>query len=192
MDQASGNEGWGVYHRWIKDKPATFIVHLKYADEAPVFPYTHLYMLSIEADEVDEDGYPTEAELNHLLMLDQELENLFTPHKGFLFAGTITTDKKRIHYAYGASKDMKSNIREVMDAHAVQRSYIIQYREDKSWELYLEHLYPDEYEMQSIKNYRLFATLESEGDQLQKSRDVHHWLYFTTRSGRFWWAYCWR
>ena len=57
------------------------------------------------------------------------------------------------------------------------KSYI---DEDKEWDFYFNFLYPDTYSYQAIMNRSVIENLTNQGDNLEKEREIDHWLYFSS------------
>jgi regulator of RNase E activity RraB len=56
--------------------------------------------------------------------------------------------------------------------------------QDKSWSNYFEVLNPSDVEMEKIENRRMIKVLTDKGDDLTKTRDIEHFLYFKTQGNR--------
>jgi hypothetical protein len=62
--------------------------------------------------------------------------------------------------------------------------YTTSTRPDENWNLYREFLYPAPKQFESIKNRRVLAALEKNGDPLSLAREIDHWAYFATAEAR--------
>jgi hypothetical protein len=65
-----------------------------------------------------------------------------------------------------------------------QYQYSFGAKPDKNCEGYLDFLYPNPQQFQTILNRRVVDQLEKGGDKLTKARKVDHWIYFKTEADR--------
>jgi regulator of RNase E activity RraB len=56
--------------------------------------------------------------------------------------------------------------------------------EDADWGIYLDFLFPEPADMQSIKNGRVLRMMEEQGDEQHIPRAVSHFFYFASESDR--------
>ena len=50
--------------------------------------------------------------------------------------------------------------------------------EDVKWDIYFNFLYPDIYSYKAMMNRSVIENLMKQGDNLEKEREIDHWLYF--------------
>lgn len=97
-----------------------------------------------------------------------------------VYAGTISKDGWCELYFYAAtSKKFENLTSEVMARHS-KYAYERGSSKDTKWEMYLERLYPEPFEIIGIQSRHTLEALLDEGDDLSVSREVEHYFFFQT------------
>jgi regulator of RNase E activity RraB len=97
-----------------------------------------------------------------------------------VYAGTITQEGWCELYFYAdTSKKFENIITTVLNKHTPYASERGSARDGK-WEMYLERLYPQSFDLIGIQNRDTIAALLDAGDDLTLEREVEHYLFFQT------------
>lgn len=101
-----------------------------------------------------------------------------------VYAGTITQEGWSELYFYAeSSKKFEIIVTTVLNQHAPYASERGSARDGK-WEMYLERLYPQSFDLIGIQNRDTIAALRDAGDDLSIEREVEHYLFFQTPTAR--------
>ena len=65
-----------------------------------------------------------------------------------------------------------------------QYQFQVAEKQDTEWEYYLNVLYPSREDLERIKNRNLLEVLTKRDDTLMASREVQHWIYFSSEESR--------
>jgi regulator of RNase E activity RraB len=97
-----------------------------------------------------------------------------------MFVGRVTMDGRRNFYYYTDSTDgSQLDILAAKYLKHYQHS-ITQIEEPKPGDYYNEHLYPNKADWHRMVNRQVVNKLQELGDNLEKSRTVNHWIYFSS------------
>jgi regulator of RNase E activity RraB len=97
-----------------------------------------------------------------------------------VYAGTITQEGWNELYFYAeTSKKFENIVTTVLNRHTPYASERGSARDGK-WEMYLERLYPQSFDLIGIQNRDTMAALLDAGDDLTLEREVEHYLFFQT------------
>jgi len=97
-----------------------------------------------------------------------------------VYAGTITQEGWSELYFYAdTSKKFENIITTVLNRHTPYASERGSARDGK-WEMYLERLFPQSFDLIGIQNRDTIAALLDAGDDLGVEREVEHYLFFQT------------
>lgn len=183
-DNASHKEDWDFYFSNVDDILGSFYVDLGLAKVAPLTDKPNLVWISVNMNNPREDGLSSNEEFDILSDIEDRLQEFISSKHNSIYAGRLTTDGRRDFYFYmGDTKLYDKSISESMVAFP---SYTFDFgiKEDNQWEQYLNFMYPNPRQFQSIQNRRVVDNLEENGDPLTKERQVDHWIYFNTKEDR--------
>ncbi|MBD1397576.1 DUF695 domain-containing protein [Pontibacter sp. JH31] len=176
---------WEVYFCDIADRPACVSVDLALESLAPI-PDTHrAFELVVALQQADADGFPAEEqEWEKLEEIEEAVVSEFQNSLQAVFVGKLLHDGKRIFYFYSGQEALP----EVIAANIMQAfpdyTYATNTIEDPNWGLYLDFLFPEPADMQSIKNSRVIRMMQEHGDEQHIPRPVSHLFYFATETDR--------
>ena len=148
-------------------------VELDLIDEAPQEERPWLLWMFVKAQS------PVEQPFSDFL---DDLKGSLNESIDAVYAGSIAKEGWVELYFYAPSSKRFENITtEAMNRHggfAYERGS----SRDGKWEMYLERLYPDAYALLNMQNRHTIEALVEAGDDLNKIREVEHYLFFQTRS----------
>ena len=183
-DTPSHEEDWGFYFSNVDDIIGSFYIDLGLVKVAPLVDKPNLVWFSVNMNNPREDGLSSNEEFETLSAIEDRLQEFINSKHNSIYAGRLTTDGRRDFYFYmGDTTLYDKSISESMVAYP---SYTFDFgiKEDRLWESYLNFMYPNPRQFQSIQNRRVIDNLEKNGDPLTKARPVDHWIYFKTESDR--------
>ncbi len=183
-DSASHDEEWDFYFSNVDDIIGSFYVDLGLAKVAPLADKSNLVWISVNMNNPREDGLSSNEEFDTLSAIEDRLQEFVSSKHNSIYAGRLTTDGRRDFYFYvGDTTLHDKTISESMVAFP-KYSFDFGIKEDSRWKQYLNFMYPNPRQFQSIQNRRVVDNLKKNGDPLKKARQVDHWIYFKTNSDR--------
>lgn len=176
------SDNWNTYFTTIHNKPASFLLDMEPWQNGENARLVHLYRLSVNLNEPNEDGLTSQKEASVLYAIEDSIHDSLD--RNYMFIGRITTDNRREFYYYTDS--VNGNELELLAAKFLGNyGYnISRVDEQKPKEFYYESLYPKESDQQRMANRQLVDKLKALGDNLEKPRTVTHWIYFSTANSR--------
>lgn len=185
MSTAAHTPEWEVYFCDINERPACVSVDLAFENLAPIPGRHTVFEVVVALQQPDEDGFPAdEAEWEQLEAIEKALVEVFQGALQALFVGKLLHDGKRNFYFYSAQEALP----EVLASNLMQDfpgyTYATNTQQDSDWGLYLDFLFPEAADMQSIKNSRVLRMMQEQGDEPHIPRPVAHLFYFVTPTGR--------
>ncbi len=183
-DTPSHEEDWDFYFSNVDDIIGSFYVDLGLVKVAPLIDNPNLVWVSVNMNNPREDGLSSNEEFDTLSVIEDRLQQFVLSKHNSTYVGRLTTDGRRDFYFYmGDTMLYDKTISESMIAFPAY-TFGFGIKEDSQWEQYLNFIYPNPKQFQSIQNRRVVDNLEKNGDSLVKARPVDHWIYFKTDGDR--------
>lgn len=177
------SDEWDAYFTHIEGKPASVLLDLGIADEAPIPGLSVMAYITVDFLNPDENGFSGRGEYGRLMQIEDALIPAVT-HETCLFVGCCTTDGQREFFFYmDNAKGLEERVEAVM-ARFDEYPWDMGLVEEADWETYFDFLYPDDQGMDTIWNNRTRRNLESRGDDLGAVRPVAHRIEFRSAADR--------
>ena len=176
---------WEVYFCDINERPACVSVDLAFENLAPIPDKHRAFELVVALQQPDADGFPaSEDEWEKLEEIEEAIVSEFQNSLQALFVVELLHDGKRSFYFYSGEEALP----DVIAANIMQTfpdyTYATNTLEDPKWGLYLDFLFPEPADMQSIKNSRVISMMQEQGDEQHIPRPVSHFFYFASEADR--------
>lgn len=172
---------WSFYFSDVNDKFSSIGTDLNLHNIAPILNQFNVGYLSIKMKLPRENGLSSNEESETLWNIeDKIIKNLDSSNIKFTFTGRLTSNGIRDIYFYIDNTALFENIVHNSMGSFPTYEHIIEHKEDRNWSGYFDFLYPLPRQMQQIQNRNVLEQLEKGGDNLTKSREVFHWIYFYT------------
>lgn len=185
MKIESHQEDWAVYFSTVdEDKIGSILVDLGFAGIAPIQSKLQLTTITIFMKNTTEDGLSSAEESDLLNQIEEDFIELIVGQLDAVYVGRLKYNGKILSYFYSENTEGIENIFARIEQKYPNYRFEHSSKEEKGWRAYFEVLYPSPFEMQVIQNGRVVENLEKHGDTLEKERQVDHWIYFKTESGR--------
>lgn len=172
-------QNWNFYMCRVDDKPASIRLNLALSNIAPVEDYKHRISIFIKMNNPTDDGLSSNEEYPMLCDIEDEvIDRLETLED--IFAGTVKTQGRLELYVFTKNPEKSEELcKEAFKKfpNYQWKSYI---DEDREWDFYFNFLYPDVYSYHAIMNRSVIENLTNQGDNLEKEREIDHWLYFSS------------
>jgi hypothetical protein len=168
-------EDWASYFKESDDDPMSIFVNVGLSRITPIVNYSTLLCISINYTSKD-NGFPIDEDLDKLSSIHENLIDAFQEKFKAIHAGSITSDGTRDFFIYFKKEvQVEKMLSKLLQGFS---SHTYHFSKDKNWGLFWSVLMPSENQYQSIQNGRVLYDMESQGDLLQKAREVSHWAYF--------------
>jgi uncharacterized protein (TIGR01619 family) len=178
------DENWDNFIMSVNDHPVSIVVNLALKEKAPMKERPYLVILRTKYPDVDASGFPGDSSRDELIRIENELEATLKNSNGAIYAGRFTQRGLREFYFYTLDTlNYVERCNAVMAAHS-NFPWLVRALYDKTWSNYFEVLNPSEIDMEKIENRRMIKTLLEKGDNITKTRDIEHFLYFKTQGNR--------
>ncbi|MNW49128.1 Regulator of ribonuclease activity B [compost metagenome] len=176
------SDNWNTYFTFIDNKPASLLLDLEPWENGDNELLVHLYRLRVTLNEPNENGLTCEKEAEVLYAIEDSIHDSLDSN--YMFVGRITTDGRRDFFYYTESVD-GSKLESLAEKFLTNYKYgINRIEEQKPRAFYHEFLYPNKSDWHRMANRQLVDKLIELGDNLEKSRTVNHWIYFSSEESR--------
>jgi regulator of RNase E activity RraB len=173
------SENWDFYPCRVEDEPASIMLNLGLAKEAPLEMLPVCSWLRVALKSPRPDGLSSSDEFDRLCEIGDALEAAVDEASTQIrYVGRCTCAGRRDFYAYAESGVAAEAVLSSVMAAFAEYEFDTGHREDPQWRLYREFLYPTDRSMQLINNRRVLEALESSGDPLTASRPIRHFVDF--------------
>ena len=173
-------QNWNFYMCRIENKPGSIRLNLALYDIAPLENYHQRIQLSVKMQKPTPEGLSSNEEFETLNRIEDLLHKR-TVSFGAVTAGVVKTDGiLEIHIYTQDTESIEKACADMFKNYFSSYEWKIQIYADDKWDLYFNFLYPDKYTFQAMQNRKVIYQLEQQGDNLEKARNIDHWLYFST------------
>ncbi len=179
MELSEYHSNWATYISEDEKSSSQITVDLNLINHAPISKLDNIVFVSIKTPNPTDDGIPIDKDEIILYNIENQiLDNLNLRGVDFSFAGMLTSDNVRDFYFYGNSiAIIKKTINAIMKKFP-EFEFSFGYRMDKDWNVYIDFIYPLPNQLQEINNKRIIEKLIKNGDQIEKEREICHWVFF--------------
>jgi len=173
---------WDVYITQHEKGPGSTLVNLSVKKLAPDKSMRYLLVTGVRYKKCKTDGMPEQNEFENLYKISDAVNSVVKELlKENKLVGTFTYDCQRLDYYYVSDTNKVRDTLSLMYKLLYPNySFSINIREDSNWSVYLDVLYPNDLALEAMSNQQVVLKLHQSGDDLTKSRQVDHWLYFPT------------
>jgi hypothetical protein len=185
LSSFSQQENWDVYLAQYEKGVGSTVLNMSLRGHAPMKEFPYLLTTGVKLINCTPEGLPLKDELDVLYQISDKIKSVLDSISGNKPAGTFSYQCERIDYYYLNDTNQVQKILEAAyQTQFPKYKYSVKIRKDQNWEGYLTFLYPNEETYEYMSNEKVILNLTKEGDDLSKSRQVDHWLYFKNESGR--------
>lgn len=178
-------DNWDVYMAQYEKGAGSTIINMSLKEKAPFTNLPFLLQVSVRPIKCSKDGLPDEHEFEVLYNLSDTMKAVTDAATVNKAAGTFSYQCERTDYYYISDTTIiRGLLQEAFKKHYPQYSFTIKLKTDADWQAYFNFLYPNEVTFEYMQNEKVILGLQQAGDNLQKPRQVDHWLYFKTELGR--------
>jgi len=155
-------------------------LEMDYLETAPQAERPWLLWAFLKMNDVDEQGFPTQDELEKISGVVETLKKRLNEELDAISVGQKLEDGWLELYFYAPSaKKFQSIVAEVLESKFVVDTGSTR---DAKWEHYLYTLYPSALMLQQVQSRHIMQELVEAGDVLETVREVEHYLGFLTES----------
>ena len=179
----SGN--WDVYMAQYDDGSGSTTLNMDLIKLAPKKDLPFIVITGVTTENCREDGFPESTEFEKLYNISDSIVAKLNKITKIELAGTFTYQCERLNYIYVA--DTATILTELTKLYKTEfpsfKNYI-NIKADKDWKAYLKFLYPNEETQEFMANEKVLIQLRQAGDNLEKPRQVDHWIYFANKKDK--------
>jgi len=155
-------------------------LEMDYLDGAPQQERPWLLWAFLKMNDVDDNGFPTEDELQNVSGVVNTLKETLSNEVDAISVGQKYEDGWLELYFYAPSaKKFQSIVSKVLGSNFITDTGSTK---DAKWEHYLYTLYPSALMLQQVQSRHIIDELKEEGDDLTLPREVEHYMGFLTES----------
>ncbi|MCD9189314.1 MAG: DUF695 domain-containing protein [Pyrinomonadaceae bacterium] len=185
METENYQEDWAVYFCTCnEDEIGSVLVDLGYTNMAPIESKSYLITVTTFMNNPGKDGLSSNEESDVLNKIEDYFIESINKEFDSIYAGRLKYGGKILSYFYSSTSEKIQDTIDKLKHNFPDYRFEYSIKEEKDWRAYFEVLYPSPFEMQVIQNGRVVENIESHGDNLQKERQVDHWIYFQTGDDR--------
>lgn len=178
-------EEWDFYFSNVDDKPGSFYLDMGLNQIAPVDKMPLFFYVSLKMnDPREQDGLSSDREYDTLIQIEDSLVGSLKDKHHIIYVGRLTSNGTRDFYFYTSDTVLIEKTISESLVRFPNYEYDFALKDDKDWRYYLEFIYPNPRQLQSILNRRVIDNLEKNGDRLTQPREVNHWIFFKTTEER--------
>jgi uncharacterized protein (TIGR01619 family) len=177
-------ESWDYYYCLVDSKPAIISLDLNLVEKVPDVQLPFLYYISVKLKNPTKDGFPTPQELVELCKMEDYLLETVILRTSSVFCGRVTTDGSRDLILYVRNPEVVEKLSDQAMKQYPDYKFECGKKEDIEWDFYIDFLFPNERELNTIYNNRYLAELNKAGDCNSQMRSIKHTLYFPNETHR--------
>lgn len=183
--QTTEDSNWDAYIANYENGAGSTTLNMDLKKDAPKTNLPYILITGVTFSNCNKDGFPEKDEFNKLYEVSDEVETTISKVTKTELAGTFTYQCERLNYYYiSDTTQIRSKLTALYKNKFSNYKYNINIRPDKNWDAYLNFLYPNEEIQENMSNQKVIEQLQKGGDDLTKSRQVDHWLYFSSEKNR--------
>lgn len=184
MKPADVESRWEFYPCIVDDAPASISLNLWFESNRPPSGVDTLYAVGFQILEPGDHGMGVGEDVAQLHALGDAVVH-HAIRMGLYYVGRVRNNGDWQLTFYGTAGMEAPLEQAIIDEPARSgRGYRTVSRQDPSWRYYEQFLLPNAERRQWISNRRVVEALKSQGDTLERTRRVDHWIYFETAEGR--------
>ncbi|WP_046759027.1 DUF695 domain-containing protein [Kordia jejudonensis] len=183
--QAQDGAVWNTYQAKQEKGVSSTNVRMDLIDNAPVNGFDFLFYIKIEYRVTKESDFPIGNKLKKLYTIKNAIFDTINGTSSFYYVGSFMYDGNRFEYYY--VKDvagLEAKIDRLFAEKYKRETYKVYVREDISWELYKDFLYPNDEIKNFMSNRDTLIQLRNAGDVAEHARKIEHYATFPTEEDR--------
>ena len=174
------SENWDFYPCRVEGEPASIMVNLGLAAEAPLENLPDCVWLHVMMRHPRADGLSSQEEFDRLCEIGDALDDAVAESaQQVKYVGRCTSAGRRDFYAYAESGLVAESLLSSVMTPFAEYEFVTGFQADPEWRLYRDFLYPAPPSLQLINNRRVLDVLQQRGDDLSTPRPVRHFVYFS-------------
>jgi len=176
-------ENWDTYiARYEEGIPGSTTLRMDLINSAPLKDYPFALITGLNYKSERDDRFPQEDALEEIHTREEKIVKFVSFSSDTIHVGTFMSDFQRLQFFYMKSDmGIEKKLKEFYSQYYAEEEFFLLVEQDKEWKHYREFLYPNQSTLNYMADQKVLRYLESEGDDLSKSRRVDHWIYFDSQ-----------
>jgi hypothetical protein len=170
-------EHWDFYLFDDQGAVSSNFLNMSLAQDAPVASHSVLGLVEITMLTPRPDGLSSDSEADALNELEDAIVNALVA-SGAINCGRTTGRGVRTLAFYAASSPAFEKAARTATRAFPAYACEIETKSDPDWDYYLDFLFPSPEEWERMKNQKVLRALIENGDQLDRPREIDHWVFF--------------
>ncbi len=176
---------WNTYQAKQEKGVSSTNVRMDLIEKAPVNGYDFLFYVKIEYRVTKESDFPIGNKLKKLYKIKDAIFDTVNGNADTQYVGSFMYDGNRFEYYYVKNvTGLEEKIDQLFDKNFSRETYKVYVREDISWELYKDFLYPNDEIKNFMSNRDTLIQLRNAGDVAEHARKIEHYAKFPTAQDR--------
>lgn len=174
------NAQWGQYEATWENEPGIMSVNLDVKKIAPVDELAFLLEITQAGEECDENGLLINAGLTTSEQTAVDVDSILSTAMYVEDVGRLLYRCQSKDYYYIQDSSVAYQVLEALYGLSLDFKII----EDKSWKVYEELIYPDDFLVQTMINKRIFNQLHEEAYNFEGKALLQHYASFSSEEDR--------
>ncbi|WP_298419965.1 DUF695 domain-containing protein [uncultured Kordia sp.] len=176
---------WNTYQAKQEKGVSSTNVRMDLIDQAPVNGFDFLFYVKIDYRVTKESDFPIGNKLKKLYQVKDDIFDAINKSANNYYVGSFMYDGNRFEYYYiQDASGLEAKIDKLFAKKYSRETYKVFVREDISWELYKDFLYPNDEIKNFMSNRDTLIQLRNAGDVAEHARKIEHYAKFPTEEGR--------
>lgn len=176
---------WNTYQAKQEKGVSSTNVRMDLIENAPVNGYDFLFYVKIEYRVTKESDFPIGNKLKKLYKVKNDIFDTINTTTDNYYVGSFMYDGSRFEYYYiKDASGLEEKIDKLFAKNFSREKYKVFIREDISWELYKDFLYPNDEIKNFMSNRDTLIQLKNAGDVAEHARKIEHYAKFPTKEDR--------
>lgn len=174
------NAQWGQYEATWENEPGIMSVNLDVKKIAPVAELAFLLEITQSGEECDENGLLVNVDLSSSEKKAVDVDSILSTAMYVEDVGRLLYRCQSKDYYYIQDSAVAFQVLEALYGLSLDYKII----EDKSWKVYEEFIYPDDFLVQTMINKRIFNQLHEEAYNFEEKALLQHFASFSSEEDR--------
>ena len=180
---AQETQVWNTYQAKQEKGVSSTNLRMDLIDQAPINGYDFLFYVKIKYRVTKESDFPIGNKLKKLYRIKDAIYDKMQSVVDSKYVGSFMYDGSRFEYYYVKdASDVESYIDKLFRNEFRGEKYEVFIKDDPSWDLYRNFLYPNDEIKNFMSNRDTVIQLKNAGDDVETPRKIDHYAVFTSQN----------
>lgn len=174
---------WNTYQAKQEKGVSSTNLRMDLIDKAPINGYDFLFYVKIKYRVTQESDFPIGNKLKKLYRIKDAIYDKMQSVSDSKYVGSFMYDGSRFEYYYVKdASDIERHIDKLFREQFRGEKYEVFVKDDSSWDLYRNFLYPNDEIKNFMSNRDTVIQLKNAGDDVTTPRKIEHYATFTSQN----------